>query len=126
MIGLRSCNNSGGLLFKGFQAQFSSVNGPVIQTFGSVNDNVSGATNCSPALLGDFDLVVEEILLYAVYVDSNDVKGLRFITENGNAHIIKANYPVWTPNPEKKLQGRPIGFKIEFGHTAIDSTNTKD
>ena len=91
-----------------------------------MNDFASGATNCSPASLGDFKLINEEFLAFAVYVDSNDVEGLRFITDNGNAHVIKANYPVFTPNPERKLQGRPIGFKIEFGHTAIDSTNTKD
>ena len=124
IIGLRYCNNGGGLLFKGFQAKFSSANGPVVQTYGTVNDVAAGAINCVPSSLGDFEDVTEEIRKYAVYVDTNDVEGLRFVTESGLIHVIKANFPIFTPDPERNLKGRPIGFKIELGHTAVDALNT--
>jgi hypothetical protein len=53
-------------------------------------------------------------------VDSNDIEGIHFITDADNTLIFKANYPVYFPNPPVSLLGRPIGFLIEFGHTAVD------
>ena len=78
--------------------------------FGTMDDSERDATDCSSRFL----TISEEILYFAIYADSNDVEGIRFIPESGdrNAINIKANYPIFKPDPEYKLPGRPIGFRI--------------
>lgn len=59
-----------------------------------------------------------------MFADSNDVEGLLFGTETGSSLSYRANYPLYVPNPPAALGGRPIGFRIEFGHTATDAFTT--
>lgn len=68
--------------------------------------------------------VDSDIINFAVYVDSNDVEGLLFDLADRTRGQYRANYPVFQPNPPVALNGRPIGFRIEFGHTAVDALNT--
>ena len=57
-------------------------------------------------------------------MDSNDIEGLLLLTKSNVNHVFKANYPIYYPNPPEVLGGPPIGFLIEFGHTAVDLLNT--
>ena len=89
-----------------------------------MDDLSADANNCFP-IDGSFAVVEDDIVNFAIYVDSNDVEGLHFITSGGGDPLIyKANYPVYKPYPPAKLLGRPIGFRVEFGHTASDNLNT--
>ena len=75
-----------------------------------MDDVERDATDCSSTFIE----IEEEILYFGIYADSNDVEGIRFVPESGDQNVIniKANYPIFKPDPEYKLEGRPIGFKI--------------
>lgn len=62
-------------------------------------DNAAAdANNCSPAF-GQFSAVEDDIVRWAIYVDSNDIEGLRFVTEVNEQLIYKANYILSFPDP---------------------------
>jgi len=79
MIGIRYCLNTGSLMFKGFQARFQTTKGPVVQTYGTMDDITNDANVCSPAI-GVFTDLTEDLAKFAIYVDSNDIEGLLFVT----------------------------------------------
>ena len=83
-----------------------------------MDDAVADANVCFPTN-GVFSPVDDEYVNFAIYVDSNDVEGLLFISDRGQRLTYKANYNIYQPNPPAQLLGRPIGFRIEFGHTAV-------
>ena len=89
-----------------------------------MDDPTADADLCFPSN-GAVAKIDDDVVNFAIYADSNDVEGLHFLTSAGGAPLIyRANYPLYRPNPPAKLTGRPIGFRIEFGHTAVDTLNT--
>lgn len=88
-----------------------------------MDDATADADNCFPNN-GSYSAVGEDILRWAIYVDSNDIEGLRFVTENDVELTYKANFPNYFPDPPAQLLGRPIGFRIELGHTGVDAATT--
>ena len=123
IVGVRYCLNAFGLLFKGFQVRYQTTTDFAEQSFGTLDDLDADADNCFP-VDGSFEEVTEDILNFAVYADSNDVEGILFRTDSGSDLIYKANYPIYRPFPPAALKGRPIGFRVEFGHTGVDLQNT--
>lgn len=81
-----------------------------------MDDSANEAGNCFPAD-GSFSTVSEDFVAIATYVDFNDVEGFHFINAAGETNIYKANFEEFFPNPPDPLNGRAIGFRIQFGHT---------
>ena len=98
IVGIRYCLNDFELLFKGFQAQYQTSSGLVVQTYGTMDDVAADANNCFPAD-GSYEPLSEDIVRFAVFVDANDVEGLLFVTETGTELRYKANYPIYEPFP---------------------------
>ncbi len=75
---MRYCLNATGLLFRGFEAKFTSSTGESVQKYGTMDDAGADANNCE-----SFDSVTEDVTKFGVYVDSNDVEGLHFVFQSG-------------------------------------------
>ncbi len=78
IIAMRYCINATGLLFKGFEAKFSSSTGETTQKYGTMDNAAADANNCK-----SFESVTEDVTQFGIYVDSNDVEGLHFVFQSG-------------------------------------------
>ena len=80
----------------------------------------SNDIKCYPnANVDDYSSINGEITNFAIFVDSNDIEGLYFVTGAGAATEYRANHPIFSPNPAVALAGPLIGFRIEFGSSGI-------
>ena len=106
IVGFRYCLQEDAKLFKGFRVRFETTSGFDEQTYGTMENEAADANNCFPPESADTYYEIEDdIIKWALYVDSNDVEGFRLITAENEALVYKANWPQYQPNPEEQLPG---------------------
>ena len=71
---MRFCINNAGLIMRGWEPQWTVSTGFVSNAFVNMNDNID---LCTPGP-GSYSPITGEIEYFSVYVDSNDLEGIRF------------------------------------------------
>ena len=100
--------------FRGFEATFYSPSA-------GFQSQVYGVLDLPGDDCYSHDFGTEELMLFLIYIDSNDVEGFTWTGNGGTEWLSKADGN--SKAPLLRMQGRPIGFRVTMGEGG-DAGNT--